>query len=136
MSANRDTHAELLRIVYRRRMQIQFNLKSILSQYIARDNRANVPEGELVSHAVHMAVTGGVRYTDDDTAAEAGSQSAGEQELGIEAQVSGRQHLHLLLLAQARRTTMPTPRRAARRRSGRGPARSPRSLPAATDSPG
>lgn len=57
--ASRTTQADLLRIVYRPKMRRQFNLKSILLQYLTRNTTSDFAEGSQISLSLHKGKSGG-----------------------------------------------------------------------------
>lgn len=62
MAATRTTQSDLLKIVYQPKMRIQFNLKSILLQELAR-NEAEYAEGEKFSIPIHSGQTVGYGWS-------------------------------------------------------------------------
>ena len=73
MAATRTTQQDMLRTVYTKYMQVQFNLKSVLLQYIGR-NTENYAEGKEISVPLHAGQTGGWGYSDAGTLPPAGEQ--------------------------------------------------------------
>lgn len=59
IEASRTAQADLLRIVYRPKMRRQFNLKSILMQYMTRNTTGNFAEGAQISISLHKGKSGG-----------------------------------------------------------------------------
>jgi len=57
--ANRTTQAALLRTVYRPKMRRQFNLMSILLQYLTRNTTSSFAEGSQISISLHTGKSGG-----------------------------------------------------------------------------
>lgn len=59
IEASRTTQADLLRIVYRPKMRRQFNLRSILLQYLTRNTSSDFAEGSQISISLHKGKSGG-----------------------------------------------------------------------------
>jgi hypothetical protein len=57
--ASRTTQAALLRTVYRPKMRLMFNLKSILLQYLTRNTTSGFAEGDKISISIHKGQSGG-----------------------------------------------------------------------------
>lgn len=73
MASNRTTQADMLRKVYLDRMEMSFNLDSIISQTFHR-NREEYAEGEELSLTTHTGVTGAITYNTTGDLPEAGFQ--------------------------------------------------------------
>lgn len=79
MAATRTTQEKLLRTVYLPRMQVQFNLRSILLQRIGR-NTSEYKEGQKLSLPVHYGQTGGWGWSSTGVLPPAGSQKVERHE--------------------------------------------------------
>lgn len=73
MASNRTTQEDLLRTVYLRKMQRQFNLKSILLQTLER-NSDYYREGKEISIPIHTRQTGGWTWSNSGQLPESGEQ--------------------------------------------------------------
>lgn len=62
MAASRTTQDKLLKTVYQPRLRLQFNMKNILLEMIARKTKV-VKEGEKLHVKLHYGRTGGLGYT-------------------------------------------------------------------------
>ena len=62
MASSRTTQEALLREVYMKKMQVQFNLRSILSQFVNQDTE-EYAEGKQLSLILHKGQTGGFGYS-------------------------------------------------------------------------
>lgn len=71
--ANRTTQEDLLRIRYQPRLRVQFNLKSILLQYLRR-NSVDYAEGKTINLTLHKGQGGGIRYSSAGLLPPAGHQ--------------------------------------------------------------
>lgn len=60
--ANRTTQEDLLRVRYQPRMRVQFNLKSILLQYLTR-NSQDYAEGKNITVTLHKGQSGGLGWS-------------------------------------------------------------------------
>lgn len=66
----------MLRRVYRKRMQVQFNLKAVLLSVLRRQTKT-IPEGEKFSFPLHVAGSGGFGYSSVGKLPVAGEQKPG-----------------------------------------------------------
>lgn len=74
IGATRTTQAALLREVYVSRLQRQFNLRSILLQYLERMVEGDFAEGRLISIPLHSGMSGGWGWSDSGVLPSAGNQ--------------------------------------------------------------
>lgn len=73
MGASRTTQEDLLRLRYQPRLRVQFNLKSILLQYLRRNSK-DYAEGKQIVVTLHKGQGGGIRYSNSGQLPPAGHQ--------------------------------------------------------------
>lgn len=72
--ATRASQVDLLRTVYRDQLRIQFNLRSILLQYLQRNTVSDFAQGEQITLKLHTGGNGGMRWSSRGKLAVSGYQ--------------------------------------------------------------